>query len=198
MPEVAKYAPGTPSWVDLSSPDLEASARFYRELFGWTAQASEDPEARGYTMLQQGGKNVAGMGPAQPGQPPAWTSYVTVEDADAAAKRVEAAGGSVLLPPMDVMDVGRMAIFADPAGAVIAVWQPRSHKGADLVNEPNSLCWNELQTRDLAKATPLDHASSNSASWSPASRAACNRSNTASSTWVMCRGRTSSARSRSW
>ena len=81
-------------------------------------------------------------------QPTAWTTYISVADADETANKVKAGGGSVLVEPMDVMDIGRMAVFADPTGAVFAIWQPKAFAGADLVNQPNSLCWNEVLTRD--------------------------------------------------
>ena len=150
MPERTHYAPGTPSWVDLASPDVEASKRFYSALLGWDAETSDDPNAGGYTMFSLGGKSVAGLGPALPDRPPAWSSYVTVEDADATVAAARAAGGSVFLEPMDVLDAGRMAVIADPTGAALSLWQPRAHIGAGLVNEPGTLCWNELQARDLA------------------------------------------------
>jgi uncharacterized protein len=148
MPE---YAPGTPSWVELSSPDTGASAAFYRELFGWEAtEPGPVEETGGYRMFQQGGKNVGGlMGHMQEGQPTAWSTYISVADADDIARRVQEAGGSVVVEPMDVMDLGRMGFFADPTGAVFGVWQPKAFSGADLVNEPNSLCWNEVLTRDV-------------------------------------------------
>lgn len=147
MPE---YPPGTPSWVELSSPDTDASAAFYGALLGWTAtEPGPVEETGGYRMFEQGGQRVAGlMGHMQEGQPTAWSTYITVADADATAAQVTAAGGSVLVEPMDVMDIGRMAFFADPAGAVFGIWQPKTFAGADLVNEPNSLCWNEVLTRD--------------------------------------------------
>jgi predicted enzyme related to lactoylglutathione lyase len=92
---------------------------------------------------------VAGlMAKMQPEQPTAWATYISVADADQTAEKVKAAGGSVVVEPMDVMDIGRMAFFADPTGAVFGVWQPKSFAGADLVNEPGSLCWNEVMTRD--------------------------------------------------
>jgi predicted enzyme related to lactoylglutathione lyase len=104
-------------------------------------------------MFTLRGKNVAGLGPLMnEAQPPAWTTYVSVVDADATVAKVKDAGGMVFVEPMDVLDVGRMAIFADPTGAVIAVWQPRAHIGADLVNEPGTFCWNELATRDIETA----------------------------------------------
>jgi predicted enzyme related to lactoylglutathione lyase len=143
------YAPGTPSWVELSSPDTDASAAFYRELMGWSATDPGPSETGGYRMFQQRGKNVAGlMGHMQEGQPTAWATYVSVTDADETAEKVKAAGGGVVVEPMDVMDLGRMAVFADPTGAVFGVWQPKEFAGADLVNEPSSLCWNEVHTRD--------------------------------------------------
>jgi uncharacterized protein len=144
------YPPGTPSWVELSSPDADASAAFYGALMGWTAtEPGSVEETGGYRMLQQNGQNVAGlMGQMQEGQPTAWSTYISVADADETAERVKAAGGSVLVEPMDVMDIGRMAFFADPSGAAFGVWQPKTFKGADLVNEPGSFCWNEVLTRD--------------------------------------------------
>ncbi len=148
MPE---YPPGTPSWVELYSADADASAAFYRELIGWDA-TSPGPveETGGYRMFQHDGKSVAGlMGHMQEdGQPTAWSTYISVADADETAGKVKAAGGSVIVEPMDVMDIGRMAVFSDPTGAVFGVWQPKSFQGAELVNEPGSLCWNEVLTRD--------------------------------------------------
>jgi uncharacterized protein len=148
-------APGTPSWVDLGTPDMAASKAFYGGLFGWTGHTAEQPEAGGYTLFHNAdGKEVAGAGPLQnPGQPTAWTTYIAVEDADATTKAATDAGGTVLMPPMDVMDQGRMAILQDPTGAAIAVWQPRAHKGADVFNVPGALSWNELSTRDVPAAT---------------------------------------------
>jgi predicted enzyme related to lactoylglutathione lyase len=147
MPE---YSPGTPSWVELSSRDADASAVFYRDLMGWsTTKPGPGEETGGYRRFQQDGQDVAGlMGIDRDGQPTAWATYVTVADADAAANKVRAAGGGVIGEPMDVMEMGRMAHFLDPSGAAFGVWQPRTFIGADLVNEPNSLCWNELLTRD--------------------------------------------------
>lgn len=150
MPEPTSYAPGTPSWVDLGSPDPDASATFYGELFGWeTTEPGPIEETGGYRMFQQDGKPVGGlMRLMQEGQPTAWSSYVSVDSADETAARVAEAGGQTIVEPMDVMDIGRMAFFADRTGAVIGVWQPRTFVGAGIVNEPVSLAWNELMTRD--------------------------------------------------
>ncbi len=147
------YAPGTPSWVELSSPDPAAAAAFYRDVMGWTAvEPGPAEETGGYRMFQQDGRTVAGlMGHMQEGQPTVWATYVSVADADETARKVGAAGGTTLVEPMDVMDLGRMGFFADPTGAAFGIWEPKAFAGADLVNEPNSLCWNEVLTRDVER-----------------------------------------------
>lgn len=154
MSERTSYTPGTPCWVDLGAPDIDAAAAFYGGLFGWSIEEGENAEQTGgYRQAELRGKPVCGVMPLmQEGQPPAWTTYVSVEDADATAAKVREAGGSVLAEPMDVMDLGRMAIFADPTGAVVGIWQPGSFVGAELVNEANTLSWNELNTRDTGAA----------------------------------------------
>jgi predicted enzyme related to lactoylglutathione lyase len=138
--------------VDLQAPDPKAAQAFYGSVFGWDT-ADQGPEAGGYGMFQHDGKNVAGVGPTMgAGQPSAWTTYVNVIDAEATMARAIVAGATAILEPMQVLDAGHMALFADPTGAVLGLWQPGSHKGADLANEPGSFCWNELNTRDTAKA----------------------------------------------
>ena len=150
MPE---YAPGVPLWVDVSSSDIDKSRAFYSGLFGWDAQVVPDPQAGGYTMFFLDGKMVAGAGPTfSPDQHPAWATYVCSEDAEATAQSVKDAGGQVLMGPMDVMGQGRMAVFTDPTAAPISIWQPQAHRGAELVNDPGSFCWNELYTRDIPAA----------------------------------------------
>jgi len=150
------YDNGMPNWIDLSSPDVDASARFYTALFGWDAQDQLDDEGtRIYTLLRQDGKDVAGLGgqmDGMQGAPAIWMTYVAVDDVDAITKKVEAAGGTVMLPGMDVMESGRMGVYADPSGAVFSVWQAREHVGAQIVNEPNSYTWSELMTRGLDAA----------------------------------------------
>jgi predicted enzyme related to lactoylglutathione lyase len=153
--EMTSYPPGTPSWVDLGTSDVSAAAAFYGGLFGWEVRDSL-PDAGGYRLAELRGKPVAGLGPQmQPGMPPMWSTYIATADADATAKAVRDAGGQTFVPPMDVMDVGRMAVFADPSGAAFGVWQAGSHLGAGLVNEPNTLCWNELATRDPDAVIPF-------------------------------------------
>lgn len=153
MPEITEYEPGTPAWVDVGTPDLDRAVAFYEGLFGWKADRVDDPAAGGYTMFTIDGKYVAAAGPLMSEhQPAAWSTYVSVADADATAARVIANGGTVLAEPMDVFDAGRLAVFADREGAVISVWQPNQHIGAQLVNEPNTYTWSELWSRDTVRA----------------------------------------------
>jgi hypothetical protein len=150
--EVEHYENGVPSWIDLGAGDLAAAKEFYGGLFGWHTPEGP-PEAGGYSVCDIGGKTVAGLGPnMNPGAPPHWSTYVNVESADDTIAKVEANGGMVYMPPMDVMEAGRMGVFADPTGAAIGLWQPREHLGAQLVNEPGTYCWSELMTDDLAGA----------------------------------------------
>jgi predicted enzyme related to lactoylglutathione lyase len=151
MAEFTSHPAGAPCWVDLASPDLAASKAFYGTLFGWAAETSPDPAAGGYTMFTLRGKQVAGLGPIMgEGQPSAWSTYIAVDDADKTTEAVLGAGGQVIVPPMDVLDAGRMAVFLDNAGAAISIWQPGTTIGAQLANEPGAFAWNELNTRDVA------------------------------------------------
>jgi predicted enzyme related to lactoylglutathione lyase len=146
--EIDGYEPGVPSWVDLGSPNPQGAADFYGALFGWEAPEGP-PESGGYRVAMVGNRAVAGIGQQQNPGPPVWATYIAVESADAAAAKVAAAGGQTLVPPMDVLDVGRMAVFSDPVGAVFSVWQAGTHPGAELVNEPGTWSWSELLTTDL-------------------------------------------------
>jgi len=146
--EVERYEHGVPSWVDLGTPDIPKAIEFYSSLFGWQIEQGP-PETGGYSICLLRGKAVAGLGPQMNPGPPYWTTYVSVDSADDIVGKAKAAGGNVLMDPMDVMDAGRMAIFADPVGAVISVWQPNTMPGAGIVNEPNSYSWSELVTTDI-------------------------------------------------
>ena len=152
--ERTAYEPGTPCWVDLAEPDLDATARFYSELFGWQA-VDQGPDMGGYRICTLRGAAVAGIMPQQQGAPPSWITYICVTDTDVTAKAVTAAGGHVILEPIEVHNTGRMALCADPAGAVFGLWQPRPFAGAELVNEPGTVGWNELTTREPAAVVPF-------------------------------------------
>lgn len=153
MAERSSYEPGIPSWVDLSSQDPKASAAFYEQLFGWTADWDPRPEAGGYGQFKLRGRSVAGIGPTYgEGTPSVWNTYISTRDAAATTAEVRAQGGMVIMEPMQIFDSGVMAVFQDPAGAYFSVWQADQHPGAGLVNEPGALCWNELASRDTAAA----------------------------------------------
>lgn len=152
MPERDGYQPGIPCWVDTSQPDPEAAAAFYGDLFGWEFEDRVPASSPGtYLVAQLRGRDVAAVGSQPPGGTPpvpAWNTYVRVEDANHTAAKVIEAGGQVIARPVDVLDAGRMTVLADSAGAVFCAWQPGSHRGAQLVNEPGAWNWNELGTRD--------------------------------------------------
>ena len=157
MPERMNYETGTFCWVDLATTNIGSSKQFYTRLFGWTMADVPAGEGGVYTMAEKDGKTVCGLyelceKDRKQGISPHWQSYVSVGSADQSAARAEELGGKVLMSPFDVMDVGRIAVVQDPSGATFSLWEPREHPGAALVNEPNTLCWNELQTRDTAAA----------------------------------------------
>ena len=157
MQEVTKYPAGTFSWVDLATTDAAGAKQFYTELMGWATHDIPMGPDSFYTMLQLEGRDVAAlsqMSEAQQaqGMPAMWNSYVTVENVDESAEKATALGGTVIAPPFDVFDSGRMAVVQDPTGAVFSIWQAKSHIGAKLVNIPGTLAWNELATKDVAQA----------------------------------------------
>ncbi len=152
MPELDRYIPGVPCWVDTSQPDPEAAVAFYGELFGWEFVDALPPgsEAK-YSIAQIRGGAVAAVGSVPEAAPPQamWNTYVRVASADETAAKVLDAGGSVLTEPFDIMQAGRMAVCADPEGAVFCIWEAKQRKGADIVNEHGSLNFNDLNTRDV-------------------------------------------------
>ena len=153
MGERTKHAPGTFSWADVTTTDQDAAKRFYTGLFGWDADDRPVGDGIYYSMMELGGRDVAAISPQQPqqreaGVPSMWNNYVTVESADAAADRANELGATVHAPPFDVMEVGRMAVIQDPQGAFFMVWEARTNIGAQLVNAPGALAWNELASPD--------------------------------------------------
>jgi predicted enzyme related to lactoylglutathione lyase len=153
MSERTSYATGVPCWVDLISTDPAAARSFYGSLFGWDYDVGSEETGR-YAMALLRGKVVAGVvGQAVPaGMPTAWTTYLAADDADATVQRAIANGATVMMGPMDVLDLGRVSVATDPTGAVFGIWQGRAHVGATLVNEPGTVTWNELNTRDIDTA----------------------------------------------
>jgi predicted enzyme related to lactoylglutathione lyase len=147
------WPPGTPCWVDLMTTDLDAARLFYEGLFGWQL-GDTGPDGGGYLMAYVDDKSVAGLGPMMQDQnhPSVWTTYLASTDAAATADKVSSAGGTVLAPAFDVLDVGVMSIAQDPTGGTFGIWQAKKHIGAALANEPNTLTWNEFMTRDYDAA----------------------------------------------
>ena len=149
MPEMTEYPSGSPSWADLLSHNGQAAKDFYTGLFGWEYQDHPAGPDMTYTMYTHNGQAACASAEAGPGQenlPAHWSVYVTVDDLEAAAERAQAAGGTVVFGPMDVLDVGRMAIIQDKEGAFLRLWYPLKHSGAEVMHEPGALTWFELAT----------------------------------------------------
>ncbi|WP_421735916.1 VOC family protein [Cellulomonas sp.] len=141
---------GTPAWADITVPDLDAACAFYGPLFGWKFEVG-GPEVGSYTQAFVDGRRVVGLGEPMgddPAPPPAWCVYLATQDLAATAAAIADAGGQVVVPPMSVMDFGTMGIFVDTSGAAFGVWQPGSHTGWDVVEEPGSVVWSEVMVHD--------------------------------------------------
>jgi uncharacterized protein len=158
MSERDGYESGVPCWVDTWQPDADAAVAFYTELFGWEVEDTMPPDTPGkHFMCRLRGRDVAAIASRPeraPQSEPAWGTYVWVGSVDDTAARTTDAGGTVVMEPFDALDGGRIAVVADPAGAVLGVWQPGAHKGAQLVNEPGAWSMSALNTRhpEAAKA----------------------------------------------
>lgn len=147
-----RYIPGVPCWVDAVHPDPTAAAEFYGSLFGWECEQGTSTDT--YLLGRIRGEDVAALSSIPPGgsQAPAWNTYIWAASADDATAVAVAAGGTVVTDPVDIPGFGRMAMLADPEGAVFGVWEGREHRGAAVVNEPGSVTFNDLHTRDLQRA----------------------------------------------
>jgi len=155
--EKQSYKHGTFSWVDLSTTDQAAGKSFYQELFGWDAEDIPVSEGVFYTMFSIEGKNVAALSELQAemktqGVPSHWNSYITVDSADDMAAKAKELGANVMMDPFDVFDSGRMTVIQDPHSATFSIWEPKNHIGAQLVNDHNTFCWNELATRNAEES----------------------------------------------
>lgn len=155
--ERTSHSPGTFSWVDLATTDLEGATAFYGGVFGWEHHDNPIGDGAVYRMFRLGGRDVAAASQQRDeerahGIPPHWNNYVTVASVDDTASRVNALGGNLMMDPFDVFDSGRMTVLSDPTGAILSLWEPREHIGAQLVNDPGAFTWNELSTTDVDKA----------------------------------------------
>lgn len=143
---------GTPCWVDLAVPDVPRATEFYTAVLGWSF-VDTGAEFGGYHIAQVDGRAAAGIGPVmQEGQPSFWTVYLASDDTDATAKLVSDNGGSMIMAPMDIPGNGRMAIAADPAGAVFGIWQSLGMNGSEVYNEPGGLVWEDARLSDPGAA----------------------------------------------
>lgn len=148
MPTRDTTVPGAPCWIDLMSSDTGRSREFYGELFGWTAEEPAE-QFHGYFNFRKDGVPVAGcMSSQSPDMPDVWSVYLATNDAKTTVDDAVAHGSQVIVAPMDVADLGAMAVITDPGGAAIGIWQPGRHQGFGVVNETGAPSWFELHTRD--------------------------------------------------
>jgi uncharacterized protein len=148
------YPPGVPCWVDAGAHDVDAALSFYGELFGWEFKGPglmPDHGGRYFVATREGG-DVAGVGSLPPDTTPAWKTYIAVASADDAATSAASAGGQVLVEPFDAAPAGRMAVLADPTGAVFCVWEAGERQGAQRINEPGAWSIGLLHTTDPDRA----------------------------------------------
>ncbi len=144
---------GAPNWIDLTTSDLDRAQQFYGAVFGWTFETG-GPEYGGYVSAAVDGQVVAGLMRCDPqwNAPDAWTTYLHTADIDATVAAVIAAGGGCCGGAMDIPAKGRMAMMADPEGAILGAWQPGGHDGFAVFNEVGAPVYHQLTTSDYAKA----------------------------------------------
>jgi uncharacterized protein len=142
---------GAPIWIDLFTSDPDKSRAFYGELLGWTAE-EPNPEFGGYFNFSKGDSLVAGgmRNDGEAGVPDMWNVYLAVENAEATVAAATAHGGGVIVPAMQLLELGSMAVVTDVGGASIGMWQPGTHTGIGVFGEPGSPAWFELHSRDYA------------------------------------------------
>lgn len=147
MGERTTYVPGTFCWTDLVTSDPDAAGSFYADVLGWEL---EDIAGTDVALARIGGRAVASIGPLPNAEAPShFNCYVSVDSAAATADRALELGGEVVRDAHDVGAMGRLAVLADPAGAALSVWEPGQMAGAEVVNVPGSLTWNDLATTDI-------------------------------------------------
>jgi predicted enzyme related to lactoylglutathione lyase len=151
MPHVTAHQPGSFCWIELATSDADAARSFYTRLFGWTVNEIPMGDQGMYSILQKDGRDAAALY-QDTRMPPNWVSYIAVRDVDATVEQAKALGGELNAGPFDVFEAGRMAVLSDPQGAHFAVWQARANPGVGVRDEPDTLCWNELQARDVDAA----------------------------------------------
>ena len=156
--KIQSYKQGTPSWIDLSTTDVDGAKAFYAALFGWDYQDNPMGEGQVYSMAQIDGSAAGAMYTQQKeetemGLPPYWKVYITVDDVEAIAAKAPELGATLVMEPFDVLDAGRMCIVQDPTGAVIQFWQAKAHIGCEVRDQHGALTWTELLTTDQQGAS---------------------------------------------
>jgi predicted enzyme related to lactoylglutathione lyase len=151
--DVTEHAPGNFCWVELTTADAAGAMNLYNKLFGWDYVDNPMGPGMVYTMCQLGGKSAGALYESHDSNnPPHWGLYIRVENANDSAARAKDLGGNVLMEPFDVMEHGRMAVIADPTGAIFCIWEPKQHIGYEVSGVPGTHCWSELLVPDTAKA----------------------------------------------
>ena len=153
MPNIDRHPPGAFCWIELATSDQAAAKTFYSALFGWTANDMPMGPSDFYTIFRLDGRDAAAGYTIRPedraqGVPPHWMMYIAVQSADETAARAGRLGGKIIAPPFDVFEAGRMALIADPAGAMFSLWQPKKNLGIGIAGVPGTLCWSDLSTAD--------------------------------------------------
>lgn len=144
---------GTVVWVDLSTTDVEGAIHFYERLLGWHYEESESPTGL-YVLAKVGAGEVGGMmahaaDETAAGIPPAWTVVIGADHLEATLARARELGGSVLQPPMSIPGGARIAVIADPAGAVLALMEAPAAQSGMVWGERGGVCWAECLSRDV-------------------------------------------------
>jgi predicted enzyme related to lactoylglutathione lyase len=143
--------PGKFVWFEHHSADHTKARAFYEPLFGWHVQTMPMGDTL-YPMLMRGEAAIGGLGPAQPGGPARWVSYLSVVDVDASHAAALAAGATSVMAPMDFGTAGRAAAILDPTGAAVSLWRGAQDDPADAPAPVGDFYWNELWTLDADKA----------------------------------------------
>jgi hypothetical protein len=152
MPLRERAPLGAPCWLELYTSDPDATQAFYTELFGWECEQMGEEFGNYFNFTKDGRRIAGGMRNDGSGGPDTWSVYLAIDDAQAVADAATANGGSVIVPPMEVMDLGTMVVVADGGGAVIGGWRPGTHSGFELRMEQGTPGWFELHTRDYDTA----------------------------------------------
>ena len=160
MPSIDSHAPGSFCWFELSTTNQNAAKQFYTQLFGWDVEDFPMGPDETYTLFKQGGRDTGAAytmraEQREQGVPPFWLVYIAAANVDEAAARVTALGGNVMMPPFDVMQMGRMAVVTDPAGAHFALWQAGTNTGTGVTGEPGTVNWVEISVPDRAAVMPF-------------------------------------------